>query len=129
MRAAVKVITASIVLAGCVSTPPQSEKQRYLNRYTGAQIVAENCFAFGGYGSVSEMRADAEANLAKARAMGATEADIAASRKLVMQQFQGQVFMYGQMPACSSMINGIAWAGTTKAVSNVPSAPPKKPAT
>jgi len=98
-------------LAGCASTP-STPMEAHLNRYAGAEAVAMNCPAYGGYGSVAQMRADAKANLAKAKALGATEADIAKARQRVNSNLMGATVLVGPLEACSAFVNRLAWVGS-----------------
>ena len=58
------------------TTPAALPMEAHLNRYAGADTVARNCAACGGYGSIAEMRSGAEHNLARAQALGAKESAI-----------------------------------------------------
>lgn len=112
MRYTVFSVAALGLLTSCATTPA-TPMEAYLNRYGGAEAVAMNCPAYGGYGSVSSMRNDAETNLAKAKALGATDADIAKARERARGNLMGATFLVGPMEACSSFINNLAWAGTS----------------
>ncbi|WP_312367018.1 hypothetical protein [Ensifer sp.] len=116
---------AALSLAGCNTTPAATPMEAYLNRYAGAEAVAMNCPAYGGYGSVSQMRADAQANLAKAKALGASDADVAKARQKVSGNLAGATVLVGPIQACSTFMNGLAWAGT-EAPKIQPKAPAKK---
>jgi hypothetical protein len=121
----IAAITAAASLASCVSGPA-TPKDAYLNRYVGAETVATQCPAYGGYGSVTQMRIDAEKNLAEARALGATDKDVAKARNRVNGTFAMAAALTSPMQACNTMLNSVAWAGTSKPVI-VP--PKKKPTT
>jgi hypothetical protein len=62
------------------------------------------------------MRSDAESNLARARALGAKEADIKQARERMDGQLLSAIFLVGAPEACSSFVNGLTWAGTTPAI-------------
>lgn len=115
MRKMTGAVLAMAALAGCATTPATPMEAR-LNRYAGAQVVAMNCGAAGGYASIATMRADAEKNLAEARALGATDADIAKATQRVNGNFMGAVVLVGDYQACNSFINNLAWAGTSTPV-------------
>jgi hypothetical protein len=110
MKKSYLALAALLSLAGCATTPA-TPMEAHLNRYAGAEAVAMNCPAYGGYGSVAQMRGDAQTNLAKAKALGATEADVKKARERVNGNFMGAVFLVGDMQACSSFVNNLAWAG------------------
>lgn len=113
---------ATALLASCASAP-KTPMEAYLNRYAAAETVALNCPAYGGYGNVSAMRADAQANLAHARALGATEMDIKKARNRVNGNFFAAAALTNQWQACSALLNSIAWVGTS-----TPVIQPQKPA-
>jgi hypothetical protein len=69
------------------------------------------------------MKADADKNLGRARALGATEVDIKKARDRMISNFNGMVILVGPVQACNALINNLAWAGSTPAVSD-----PKQPA-
>lgn len=100
-------------LTACATAAPSSPMEAYLNRYAGAEAAAMNCPAYGGYGSVATMRADAEQNLAKARALGATDADVKTAREHINGRLMSAIFLVGVPDACSSFVNNLAWAGTS----------------
>jgi hypothetical protein len=125
MKKTYGVLLGAMLVAGCQTSYTATEK--YLNRYAGAEAVAVNCPAYGGYGSVATMRADADKNLAQARALGATDADIQKARQRVNGNLTAAIFMVGPPQACSSFVNQLAWAGTSKAVSDPKRIPKKKP--
>jgi hypothetical protein len=104
--------TAAVILLGGCATTNYTPMERYLNRYAGAQTIAAQCPAVGGYGSVAVMRDDAQKNLAQARALGATDADVQKAQQRVDGNMMGATFLVGPGQACSAMINGLAMAGT-----------------
>jgi hypothetical protein len=105
-------LAAVSALASCATTPG-SPMETYLNRYAGAETIATNCPAYGGYSSVAQMRADAEKNLAQAKALGATEADVKKARDRVNGNFVGASILVGDMQTCSAFMNKLAWVGST----------------
>lgn len=113
---AVLAAFAAMSLGGCSTTNNFTPMERYLNRSAAAQVAATNCMS-GGYGDVAKMRADADANLAQARAAGATEADIEAARKRMNERYATGVFLVGPAPTCNSLVNELAWVGTTPVAS------------
>ncbi|KQS74399.1 hypothetical protein ASG25_00325 [Rhizobium sp. Leaf384] len=126
MRKLYIALAAVAPLAGCATTPATPMEAR-LNRYAGAQVVAMNCAAAGGYSSVATMRADADKNLAEARRLGATDADVAKATQRVNGNFAGAVFMVGDYQACNSFMSTLAWAGTSTPVVKPKVQPKKKP--
>jgi hypothetical protein len=75
MPAGVAALLAT--LTACATTTPAAlPMEAHLSRYAGADTVARNCAAYGGYGSIAAMRSDAEDNLARAQALGAKESAI-----------------------------------------------------
>lgn len=108
---------AGLLSAGCTTTSYTS-MEKHLNRYAGAEVVAVQCPAYGGYGSVAAMRADAEKNLAQAQKLGATEADIQKARGRLNSQLMGATVLVGSMQACSMLVNNLAWAGSQPATSD-----------
>ncbi|MDX0834006.1 hypothetical protein GOD82_29765 [Sinorhizobium medicae] len=115
MRNLIVAGAAALSLAGCATTPA-TPMEAHLNRYAGAEAVAMNCPAYGGYGSVAQMRADAQKNLARAKALGATEADVAKARQRVNSNLMGATVLVGPIQACSAFVNSLAWAGSEPAV-------------
>lgn len=109
-------LLATTLTACATTTPAASPMEAHLNGYAGAEAVARNCPAFGGYGSIAAMRSDAESNLARARALGAKEADVKQARERMNGQLLSAIFLVGVPEACSSFVNGLAWAGTTPAI-------------
>ncbi len=75
-----------------------------------------NCPAYGGYGSVTAMRSDAEKNLARAKALGATEADVKKARERVNGNLMSAIFLIGPVEACNGFVNRLAWVGTSTPV-------------
>lgn len=122
MRMLFVAVAAALSLAGCTTAPAATPMEAYLNRYAGAEAVAMNCPAYGGYGSVAQMRADAQANLVKAKALGATDADVAKAREKINGNLMGATVLVGPVQACNAFTNGLAWAGT-----ETPKIPPKVP--
>jgi|GEM_PF-1941102 len=128
MKLSMTAALGSVFLAGCATTS-YTPMERYLNRYAGAEVAAAQCPAYGGYGSVATMRVDAEKNLAEARKLGATEADIQKARSRLNGNFGGAVILMGPMQACHSVINSLAWVGTRTPAPVAPAKPntaPKK---
>ncbi|MGO6895427.1 hypothetical protein RlegWSM1455_07190 [Rhizobium laguerreae] len=115
-NAYVAALLAATLTACAATTPAASPMEAHLNRYAGAEAVARNCPAYGGYGSIAAMRSDAENNLARARALGAKETDIKQARERMNGQLMSAIFLVGPPDACNSFVNGLAWAGTTPAV-------------
>ena len=105
-------VILSISLTGCVSAP-KSPKDAYLNRYASAQVLAAQCPAYGGYSSVVAMRDDAEKNLAQAKALGATDADLQRARGNANGAYATASVLVGPFQACGSMMNSLAMAGTS----------------
>jgi hypothetical protein len=111
------VVLAAMPLAAC-QTMSFTATEKHLNRFAGAEVVAAHCPAYGGYGSVAAMRADAQTNLARAKALGATEADVQMARQRLGGQFSSMVILVGPVEACNALINNLAWVGSTPAVSD-----------
>lgn len=108
-------IIAPVLLSACEVPPEQTPMQQHLNRVAGAEIVTRDCPAYGGYGSVAAMRADAAKNAEQARKLGATDADLESARQLVAQQYGGAVILVGPVRACHELINRLAWVGSNPA--------------
>lgn len=105
------------LVTGCQTVKPAATPmEAYLNRHAAAEAIARNCPAYGGYGAVSAMRSDAESNLAKARALGATETDVQMARERMNGTLMSAVMLVGPLEACNSFVNQLAWAGTSTAV-------------
>ena len=115
MKTTIGVALVTILLAGCASTKTFTPMERHANRAAGAEIAAMNCPNAGGYTSVAQMREDAAANAAQARAMGATEADLQAAKQRTQNEFNTGVFLVGAPSTCATLVNNLAWAGTTPA--------------
>lgn len=115
MRILIVAGAAALSLAGCATTPA-TPMEAHLNRYAGAEAVAMNCPAYGGYGSVAQMRTDAQKNLARAKALGATEADVAKARQRVSSNLMGATVLVGPLEACNAFVNRLAWVGSEPAV-------------
>ena len=109
------VFLAAAALAACEPMPEQSPMQRHVNRVAGAELAQRECPAYGGYGAVAQMRADAAANWQQAQALGATEADLAAARDLIGQRHFSNTLAFGPDEACRQLVSGLAWAGTAPA--------------
>lgn len=114
MKLILMLAIAGTLMAGCQTTN-YSPMERHLNRYAGAEVAASRCPAYGGYGSVAAMRADAEKNLAQARKLGATDADIQKARERLNGNMAGATLLVGDVQACNSLINNLAWAGSEPA--------------
>lgn len=99
------------VMSACAPVPPQTPMQGYLNRAAGAEIVMRDCPAYGGYASVAKMREDAEKNVAMAKKLGATQADVQASKKLVSERYAGTVILSGPVVACNKLMSLLALSG------------------
>lgn len=117
MKIRTLTLAAVIPLAACQTTS-FTAKEKHLNRYAGAEVAATQCPAYGGYGSVAAMRVDAQKNLASAKALGATEADVQQARQRLNSNFSGMVVLAGPLQACNAIINQLAWVGSTPAVSD-----------
>jgi uncharacterized protein YceK len=121
MRRVLLVAAVSALASGCVTAPPATPMEAYLNRYAGAEAVAMNCPAYGGYGSVAQMRSDAEKNLARAKSLGATAADVKKARDRINGQLMSAIFLIGPVEACNGFVNRLAWVGDS-----APVIPPRK---
>lgn len=108
------VVVAALPLAGCMSASTPTEA--YLNRYAAAETVMVQCPAYGGYASASMMANNARTNLAQAKALGATDKDLADARGRVDGAFVTAAALTNIPSACGSLINSLAMAGTTKPV-------------
>jgi len=95
--------------------PAASPMEAYLNRHAAAEAIARNCPAYGGYGAVTAMRSDADANLARARALGATDTDVQKARERMNSNLMSAVMLVGPIEACNAFVNQLAWAGTSTA--------------
>lgn len=113
-------LAATLLLASC-TTQAKDPKTAYLNRYAFAETVAMNCPAYGGYGSVAQMRDDAQKNLASARALGATDKEVSKARNNANGTYVAVAVLANPFQACNAMLSDVAWAGTSK-----PIIPPKK---
>jgi hypothetical protein len=112
-RAAIAALATSAALAACAPVPEQTPMQRHVNRVAGAEIASAHCPGYGGYASVAQMRADAARNWQQAQAMGATDADLQAARRLVQTQFLTGELAVGTIETCQRLINSLAWVGAT----------------
>ena len=115
MRLTISILALGTV-AGCTAPVEQTPKQQYLNRVAGAEIVLRDCPAVGGYGAFSAMREDAMKNHELAKQLGATEADLAAAKTLVGQQYASAYFLVGPERSCHELIKRLGWAGSTPAM-------------
>ncbi len=59
MRMLITIAMVGALTTGCATTPPATPMEAHLNSYAGAEAVTMNCPAYGGYGSVAQMRSDA----------------------------------------------------------------------
>ena len=111
------IAAVALAVTGCQTIKPaETPMEAYLNRHAAAEAIARNCPAYGGYGAVTAMRADAEQNLSRARALGATDADIQKARERMNGNLMSAVILVGPIEACNAFVNQLAWAGTSTAV-------------
>ena len=108
-----KILLAAGLLTAACSTTPTTPLDAYLNRYAGAESVLTYCPAYGGYSSVAMMTDDAQKNLAQAKALGATDKDIAQARSRVSGVFVVAGALTSPVQACSAMINNLARVRTS----------------
>jgi hypothetical protein len=116
MRNICSVAVVALTVASCQTMQPAaSPMEAYLNRHAAAEAIARNCPAYGGYGAVTAMRSDADANLARARALGATDTDVQKARERMNSNLMSAVMLLGPVEACNAFVNQLAWAGTSTA--------------
>jgi hypothetical protein len=111
------MLLAVLSIGGCATTGGTSAytpMERYLNRAAAAETAVSQCS--GSYGDVVQMRNDAESNLAQARALGATDADIESARRRVAEKYAVGGLMVGQSAFCSSLVKELAWVGADPAL-------------
>ncbi|WP_052699815.1 hypothetical protein [Martelella endophytica] len=98
-------LAALIALAGCQSTPePASPMQTMLDQAASAELGAEICQSDGGLRATRRLQDAADATYAKARQMGATDADINAARLHARQQAEGDQKLYGNDGTCDRLM-------------------------
>ena len=116
MRHIYTIAAMALVVTGCQTMKPAaSPMEAYLNRHAAAEAIARNCPAYGGYGAVTAMRSDADQNLARARALGATELDVQEARERMNSNLMSALMLVGPIEACNAFVNQLAWAGTSTA--------------
>lgn len=110
------IVAIGLAVTGCQTMQPAaSPREAYLNRHAAAEAIARNCPAYGGYGAVTAMRADAETNLARARSLGATELDVQKARERINSNLMSAIVLVGPLDACNAFVNQLAWAGASTA--------------
>lgn len=96
-------LAALLTLAGCQSAPPETPLETMLDQASRAAYGAANCQDYGGLRATRRLNDAADATYAKARQMGATDADIQASKLRASQQAQQYQTLYGNRGACNRL--------------------------
>jgi hypothetical protein len=105
------VAPVAILLAGCVE-PPASELELQSRIAGASKVMAEECSPFiGGFTSAKDLRATYDRSVAKARDLGATEADLAKGVTDARNALFGRQMLIGQREACTQFVSSIAFAG------------------
>lgn len=101
---------ALLALAACAPPPPASPAERHARLAAAAEIVARDCAGFaGGYGSVRQLRDDANRNIVTARSLGATDAVIEQARIDARTAFNAMVVWTSLQHSCNALVSELAW--------------------
>lgn len=102
------VVGLAASLTAC-ATAPLTPMQLHLNKYVGTKLAADHCPAqAGGYGDIKQMHDDGVAELEKARALGATDKDVAEAESRMGPAFVTMAALIGQREACGTLISKLA---------------------
>ena len=101
----------ALSLAGCTA-PPASPIEAAARKAAAAELVAKQCAGYaGGYVAVKDLRRDGASQLALARELGATDADIQKARTDVQNAYSAAAILTTTHEACNGMIGELGWAG------------------
>lgn len=85
--------------------------ERHARLAAAAELAAQRCPAqLGGYQGAAQARQDADKNMAIARQMGATDADLDKARRDMRQGLDAQTVWTTPQDACNSLVGQLAWA-------------------
>ena len=97
------------VLGACAA-PPASPMEKHARLAAGAELAARQCAgALGGYDSVRQMKKDSSKNIAIAKKLGATQADIQKARADTNNTFSVAAAFTNQREACNALVGSLAW--------------------
>lgn len=103
------LLISAFVVSGCVQ-PPQNEQERAARLAVSSQFAAQRCMAqIGGYQAARELRANADKQMATARALGATDEVIAKARQDVETVFSTAAAFTSNNEACNTLVGQLAW--------------------
>ncbi|WP_174801244.1 hypothetical protein [Martelella limonii] len=97
-------LAAVLALSACQSTTPETPLEELLDQGSRAAYGAANCQEYGGLRASRRLNDAADATYAKARQMGATGADIQASKIRASQQAQQWQTLYGNRGTCNRLL-------------------------
>ncbi len=99
------------VLTACAPPPPANPMERHARLAAGAELAAKRCAGYaGGYDDAKQMRGDANRNIALARDLGATDADLKAAKNAVRTSFDTTAAFVSRQEACNQLVSRVAWA-------------------
>ena len=97
-------LAALLALAGCQSAVQETPLETMLDQASRAEYGAANCQSYGGLRATRRLNDAADATYAKARQMGASDADIKASKLRARQQAEQYQTLYGNSGACNRLL-------------------------
>lgn len=110
MKAKLSGLACVLALAACAPPPPANPMERHARLAAAAELAAQRCPAqLGGYQGATQARQDANRNMATARQLGATDADIEKARRDVRQALDAGTIWTTPQEACNGLVGELAW--------------------
>ena len=85
--------------------PSNPTMQQLLNEAATADLGAQMCQSYGGLRATNRLNALAESDYAKARAMGATDADVRKAQIRARQKAQADQNLTSNQKACNDLLS------------------------
>lgn len=105
------VALAVLSLTACAPPPAATPAEQAARSAAAFELTAEKCSQHaGGYSDAIAINKEAKARLAKAKTLGATDAQIAAQRQVVRNATSGAEFWVGSDDTCKALVAAAAKA-------------------
>ncbi|AVO36598.1 hypothetical protein [Pukyongiella litopenaei] len=99
----------ALMVAACAPQPPSTPAESEARRAAAFEYTANRCVQqAGGFSDSIAIQKEATARYAKARALGATEQQIAEQRQIVKNAAAGAEFWVGKDDACEDLVANVA---------------------
>ncbi len=94
---------AVITVAGCQTAPPETPLEELLDQGARAELAAQRCESYTSLRGDRKLRDAADSIYARARSMGADQADIEAARLRARQQAGLRDTLIGNEATCDEL--------------------------